>query len=266
MKNQSTATTQEHTQTTTPSSIFANPNLPHNVDQLFDDCPQESFRYYLGIDFELEAANKMATNTDMESARPKFFDALTPEVSLQKAFVYGYVSALHKSHTYSPALLLHGDQRVNYVIAEVTRMPESFDYIISLRDCITDSGILNPANLVHVRITELPDAFLAGYQAAFVCHGKYDRCLFLEGTALRSEVFCGLTAYLNSEENARRATARIVMRDANRQKFRTMLFGTGAIDDQGNPVPTAATNFNGMALDTTERLDDHGNPIKVGQQ
>lgn len=168
---------------------------------------------------------------------------LLPETEAQKAFTYGYVCALHKSHTLNAALFIHGQELLTYVkgsVREALQDPRPAYLLVTAELTERIGRYLFDAN-ENRNLTgdDISDAFIAGYQTAFICNDKYDRCLFMYGHALHVEVLAGIISYREKEENARRAAARIIVNkygSGNKNRLRAQGFENQRLNDNGQLV------------------------------
>ncbi len=167
---------------------------------------------------------------------------LISEAELQKAFLYGYVAAAHKSHTLHPALFIRRTKLLNYVKQEIADTAYKKDATImlkatGLKEDITDY-FYDINEICHVTSDHLSPAFIAGYRVFFVINGRYDRCLTMAGHTLHVEVLSSLLLYRETEENARRAGARIIVNrfKTNKEQYRKTVFEGQRINDDGEPV------------------------------
>lgn len=206
-------------------------NLPEDIDKIFGDHPTASAFYYIGF---LEKYTEAQLRTSQ-----------VREISQRTAFCYGYLSALHKAHIYSPVLFPYEDEDegiemasviVNYVetwlCCNVNVYEDKKDLVglntISF-DLKEDIGYYLYADDAcgRVRLGTLTNAFVTGYIAAFVQHHKYDRCLFLQEEERLAAILCDMITFEKSEFDARMARNRIIA-----QAFTTIDGGTEI------PIPT----------------------------
>ncbi len=224
--------------------------LPEKIDEVFGDHPTASVYYYLGYlgrNAEAEAKARteraMEADTDPSSSAPAMFAGMVTEQDQQKAFAYGYISALHKAHVYSPALLLHGDNMVRRVVEDTYGwLSDAQGELVVL----TASGLKrkiktylsHSSKQVYTHIGTLSDAFITGYQTAFLQFDRYDRCLFMDGHVLATQIIGDLVAFDVAEENAQRACARIIVQEfGNPEQFRAALREQAILTNDGNLVP-----------------------------
>ncbi len=194
-----------------------------------------------------------------------------PDEEFRKAFLYGYICALHKSHTFNQALLLHDDKLIKQVTDDVHRARAKFR---SFPAYLFLTGLNPGAN-------NLPKAFLEGYQAAFICNNRYDRSLFMSGHELHVEALSSMIAYRKSEENARRAAARVVMQHSIQQQDKLRTRQGSSSTDESTPKVDSTTMQNRLITLTEQykaeierfyaqtskhqHLDDDGNRTISGE-
>lgn len=167
------------------------------------------------------------------AAFPKHY---VPIEESRKAFVYGYVCALHKSHTLHPALFAGEQDRTRSIEQDVHH---EYDKLLGVGlGYPAEMYLINSRKAAQISASILQAAFLAGYQSAMICNGRYDRSLFMRDHELCNEVLASIISFRQHEENARRATARIVVAACSTgfDQFPTVLDPKDAIDDAGNPV------------------------------
>lgn len=161
---------------------------------------------------------------------------------IQKAFIYGYVCALHKSHTLNAALFLHGQELIHYIESEVDQAlsVDRSAHLLKATELAQpiDKYLFNIIEGCNAPGTDMPEAFLTGYKSAFICNNKFDRCLFMYGHLLHCEVLAAMLSYQQSEENARRAAARIVFNKyaTNNTTFRPIVRNDQHLNDDGQLV------------------------------
>lgn len=187
-------------------------NLPqkeHDLDQITVSITSKNFRYYLAP----------------QTSEPQ----LIPQSEFRLAFVDGYIYALHKTHTIteSPFCILNPEDIVDRVKEEVsTVIPPIARTKPNLKTDIHEYLHVDD-ELIHRSSINLPNAFISGYLTGLYKSYKYDRCLFMEGQELRSQIFADLFTFEEKEKNVRYAALRI---------SRAMLFDNTKINDNGENV------------------------------
>ncbi len=212
-------------------------------DAAFAADPTLSALYYLTNTFGDLGCITVKKDTPQESQLPTPF--LVSDLDVQEAFAYGYACAIHKSHTLHVALYLHGQELLRCVESDVSDAlgrKESSQILetAGLIDPIV-RFLFNTEGLSCMQSSLLKEAFLAGYQTAFICIGKYDRCLTMTEHMLHSEVLSSMILYREKEENSRRASARVIF---NRYAVKKDEFKTdGVASTDGDDIPiTTSTN------------------------
>lgn len=217
---------------------------PEDRDKIFmQDATLSAFYYISALD---------SLSTD--PARP--YGMGLPEAEAQRAFYCGYVCALHKGRIFDNALSPYRKNHLKYLNEEFRKKLEKYSFptitggvalYLQISQHLQKHSSNNSESPMTASIEFVQEMFLTGYQAAFLFHDKYDRCLFMQDHTLKTEVLGAMIAFRESEENARRASARIVLQMAhkpNKNILRAILrFSQDSIDDAGlSPTPSDDTH------------------------
>lgn len=180
--------------------------------------------------------------------------------NLQLAYATGYVSALHKSHTYSPCLVpIHQvGEHSGWLFEKIRKEVHDNLYpdvdpklrLLSL-DCSSEADLgidqYSDSNYSYIIESALCTDFVSGYMDALQVARKYDHVFHYSagsrGISFNDDVinciFCDLSAENQRTEDSTRNFARICRAAANgnRSKLRAMVFDVPSLDDNGEPVP-----------------------------